>query len=98
MNALCKILLVLLALPFILVLLGILLPFLLVLLVISFFIPSVRMFHVFRSNQHGSFTPRDGGFKPQEDDSIDVECTVINSEIVDDPGENSRNKDFNKLN
>lgn len=98
MNTLCKILLVLLALPFILVLLGILLPFLLVLLVISFFIPSVRMFHVFRSNRHGSFTPHGGEFKPQEDDTIDVECTVIESEIVDEAGMNSRNNEYKKLN
>ena len=97
MNALCKILLVLLALPFIIVLLGILLPFLLFLLVLSFFIPSVRMFHIFRSNQHGSFTPHGGGFRAQ-DDSVDVECTVINSEIVDGADTDSRNNEFKKLN
>ena len=81
MNPAVKFILFLLALPFLIgIFLFIILPLVILLLILSLFIPSIRIFHTFH-------TPRGNGQPdpPRPDDTVEVECTVVESTENSDP-------------
>jgi len=80
MHPAVKIILFLLVLPILVIIFfTVVIPVVIILLILSLFIPSIRLFHVI----HTQGNPQSG--KPQEtegpaDDSVvDVECTVVDS-------------------
>ena len=80
MHPAVKIVLFLLVLPILVIIFfTVVIPVVIILLVLSLFIPSIRLFHVLHTREN----PRGG--RPQEteasaDDSVvDVECTVVDS-------------------
>ena len=78
MQPAAKILLFLLALPFLLFFfLFIIVPLVIILLFLSLFIPSIRLFHIFQT-PHGEPSRSRQSPNPT-DDSVDVECTVVNT-------------------
>ena len=80
MHPAVKIILFLLVLPILVIIFfTVVIPVVIILLILSLFIPSIRLFHVLHTREN----PRGG--RPQEteasaDDSVvDVECTVVDS-------------------
>ncbi|MBO4648578.1 MAG: hypothetical protein J5806_10525 [Lentisphaeria bacterium] len=91
MRSLVKILLFLLVLPILIVFFfTIVIPLGIILLLLSLFIPSIRLFHISETPRARNFR-RDAG---PADDAVDVECTVVDTTEENDRG-SGQNKDLN---
>ena len=79
MNPAAKILLFLLAAPFLLAVFLLIVPLLIVLLIFSLFVPSIRIFHLSRFPYGNAERKAAGREEPPfgEDAVYDVECTVV---------------------
>ena len=92
MRSLVKIVLFLLVLPILIVFFfAIVIPLGIILLLLSLFIPSIRLFHIFETPR-GSTARKDPA--GQTDDTVDVECTVVDTAEEKDGGA-GQNKNLN---
>lgn len=85
MDLFVKLLLFIIALPLILAVLAFFLPLILILIVLAFFIPSIRSYTRVQTFQRKASKPCEG-----EGDVCDVECTVLDSTVVDENGESGK--------
>ena len=87
MNPAAKLILFLLALPILIGVFIVIIPLLILLLFLSFFIPSIRFFHIMGSAPRKGSHPEDISSEPVEGEVLDVEYTVVDStEAGDDVG------------
>ena len=85
MHPAVKIILFLLVLPILVIIFfTVVIPVVIILLILSLFIPSIRLFHVLRTVENPQSRKPRGDEAPADDSVVDVECTV-----VDSTGENS---------
>ena len=92
MQSLVKFLLFLLALPFLIIIFfTIVIPLGISLLFLALFIPSIRLFHI-SGPPRGSSARQDA---EPSDDTVDVECTVVETAEEKDGGAPGHHKDLN---
>ena len=90
MNPAFKMLLFLLALPFLIVIFTvIILPLVILLLILSLFIPSVRVFHLFQTPQGPVRRDSADGSATADDTVCDVKYTVVDTAENDSPDQNA---------
>ena len=87
MHPAVKIILFLLVLPILVIIFfTVVIPVVIILLILSLFIPSIRLFHVIHTQgdpQSGRTQETEG---PADDSVVDVECTVVDSTGDNSPG------------
>ena len=95
MNPAAKLILFLLALPILIGVFIVIIPLLILLLFLSFFIPSIRFFHIMGSAPRKGSHPEDASSEPVEGEVLEAEYTVVDStEAGDDaPSERPQLKD-----
>ena len=87
MNPAAKLILFLLALPILIGVFIVIIPLLILLLFLSFFIPSIRFFHIMGSAPRKGSHPEDASSEPVEGEVLEAEYTVVDStEAGDDVG------------
>ena len=79
MNPAVKLLLFLLALPILIGVLIVIIPLLIFLLLLSLFIPSVRVFHLAGSAPGKNSHPEDDPSAPEDGEVLEAEYTVVDS-------------------
>ncbi len=83
MNPAAKLILFLLALPILIGVFIVIIPLLILLLFLSFFIPSIRFFHIMGSAPRKGSHPEDTSSEPVEGEVLEAEYTVVDSTEVD---------------
>jgi hypothetical protein len=83
MNTAAKLILFLLALPILIGVFIVIIPLLLLLLFLSFFIPSIRFFHIMGSAPRKGSHPDDASSEPVEGEVLEAEYTVVDSTEAD---------------
>ena len=79
MNPAAKLILFLLALPILIGVFIVIIPLLILLLFLSFFIPSIRFFHIMGSAPREGSHPEDASSEPVEGEVLEAEYTVVDS-------------------
>ncbi|MBE6373372.1 MAG: hypothetical protein E7055_15055 [Lentisphaerae bacterium] len=79
MNPAAKLILFLLALPILIGIFIVIIPLLILLLFLSFFIPSIRFFHIMGSAPRKGSHPEDASSEPVEGEVLEAEYTVVDS-------------------
>ena len=90
MNPAAKLILFVLALPILIGVCIVIIPLLILLLFLSFFIPSIRFFHIMGSAPRKGSHPEDISSEPVEGEVLDVEYTVVDSTEADDDAGSGR--------
>ena len=90
MNPAAKLILFVLALPILIGVFIVIIPLLILLLFLSFFIPSIRFFHIMGSAPRKGSHPEDISSEPVEGEVLDVEYTVVDSTEADDDAGSGR--------
>ena len=84
MNPAAKLILFLLALPILIGVFIVIIPLLILLLFLSFFIPSIRFFHIMGAAPGKGSHPEDISSEPVEGEVLEAEYTVVDSTEADD--------------
>ena len=84
MNPAAKLILFLLALPILIGVFIVIIPLLILLLFLSFFIPSIRFFHIMGSAPRKGSHPEDASSEPVEGEVLEAEYTVVETTDADD--------------
>ena len=80
MHPAVKIILFLLVLPILVIIFfTVVIPVVIILLILSLFIPSIRLFHVLHTQGDPPGEKPQGTEAPADDSVVDVECTVVDS-------------------
>lgn len=79
MNPAAKLILFLLALPILIGVVIVTIPLLILLLFLSFFIPSIRFFHIMGAAPRKGSHPEDISSEPVEGEVLEAEYTVVDS-------------------
>ena len=90
MNPAAKLILFLLALPILIGVFIVIIPLLILLLFLSFFIPSIRFFHIMGSAPRKGSHPDDASSEPVEGEVLEAEYTVVDSTEADDDAASER--------
>ena len=90
MNPAAKLILFVLALPILIGVFIVIIPLLILLLFLSFFIPSIRFFHIMGSAPRKGSHPEDLSSEPVEGEVLDAEYTVVDSTEADDDAGSER--------
>ena len=90
MNPAAKLILFVLALPILIGVFIVIIPLLILLLFLSFFIPSIRFFHIMGSAPRKGSHPEDISSEPVEGEVLDAEYTVVDSTEADDDAGSER--------
>ena len=90
MNPAAKLILFLLALPILIGVFIVIIPLLILLLFLSFFIPSIRFFHIMGSAPRKGSHPDDASSEPVEGEVLEAEYTVVDSTEADDDATSER--------
>ena len=90
MNPAAKLILFLLALPILIGVFIVIIPLLILLLFLSFFIPSIRFFHIMGSAPRKVSHPEDASSEPVEGEVLEAEYTVVDSTETDDDAASER--------
>ena len=90
MNPAVKLILFLLALPILIGVFIVIIPLLILLLFLSFFIPSIRFFHIMGSAPRKGSHPEDASSEPVEGEVLEAEYTVVDSTEADDDAGSGR--------
>ena len=90
MNPAAKLILFLLALPILIGVFIVIIPLLILLLFLSFFIPSIRFFHIMGSAPRKGSHPEDASSEPVEGEVLEAEYTVVDSTEADDNANSQR--------
>ena len=84
MNPAAKLILFLLALPILIGVFIVIIPLLILLLFLSFFIPSIRFFHIMGTAPRKGSHPEEASSEPIEGEVLEAEYTVVDSTEADD--------------
>ena len=90
MNPAAKLILFLLALPILIGVFIVIIPLLILLLFLSFFIPSIRFFHIMGSAPRKGSHPEDASSEPVEGEVLEAEYTVVDSTEAEDDAASER--------
>lgn len=90
MNPAAKLILFLLALPILIGVFIVIIPLLILLLFLSFFIPSIRFFHIMGAAPRKGSHPEDISSEPVEGEVLEAEYTVVDSTEADDDAGSGR--------
>ena len=90
MNPAAKLILFLLALPILIGVFIVIIPLLILLLFLSFFIPSIRFFHIMGSAPRKGSHPEDASSEPVEGEVLEAEYTVVDSTEAGDDAASER--------
>ena len=90
MNPAAKLILFVLALPILIGVFIVIIPLLILLLFLSFFIPSIRFFHIMGSAPRKGSHPDDASSEPVEGEVLEAEYTVVDSTEADNDAGSGR--------